>query len=374
MTGTPTHTAAIVDALSVRDLLTLAHRGLLPMFNQEQGLFCFRLNSTAEGLVQEGISERYSAMSLLGLQRAQELDGQQSAIQIGTACDRLLDDLRWCTGVGDAGLALWLCAFLKPSRLPEIYSRLSFTTLLDTAADAQRRATMELAWCVTGLSYAAERSGAELAGVDAVAPRAYSMLMANQGHKGFFGHLGSRATLSGRVRGWIGSFADQVYPIYALSQYGRVFGTRTALEKGRACAAAICEAQGELGQWWWHYDASNGRVFQRYPVYSVHQEAMAPMALFAIEASGADFRSALFKGLAWIAGANELQLDLRETEALLVWRSVYRSSKLDSLVGEFAGYMAPLRRPSVPGNLAVKRECRPYELGWLLYAFSGRAQ
>jgi hypothetical protein len=27
---------------------------------------------------------------------------------------------------------------------------------------------------------------------------------------------------------------------------------------------------------------------------------------------------------------------------------------------------------TAPGNLNIKYECRPYELGWLLYAFAGR--
>ena len=66
---------------------------------------------------------------------------------------------------------------------------------------------------------------------------------------------------------------------------------KEALQNSLQCANAICNLQGPLGQWWWHYDSMTGRVAERYPVYSVHQHAMAPMALFAAQdACNADFR------------------------------------------------------------------------------------
>jgi len=75
----------------------------------------------------------------------------------------------------------------------------------------------------------------------------------------------------------------------------------------RTCAEAICRMQGPSGQWWWHYDARNGRIFERYPVYAVHQDGMAPMALFALgEVARLDFSEPIYKGLAWISGNNEL--------------------------------------------------------------------
>ena len=55
---------------------------------------------------------------------------------------------------------------------------------------------------------------------------------------------------------------------------------------------------------------STGRVVNRYPVFSVHQHAMGPMMLFAAaDASGFDFSEAIYKGLAWIGGQNELGFD-----------------------------------------------------------------
>ena len=37
------------------------------MYDSEKGLFCHRLRKTSEGLKREGISQRYTVMTLLGL-------------------------------------------------------------------------------------------------------------------------------------------------------------------------------------------------------------------------------------------------------------------------------------------------------------------
>ena len=86
----------------------------------------------------------------------------------------------------------------------------------------------------------------------------------------------------------MGSFAAQVYPIQALARLHRSADDQEALAVANSVAAAICTAQGEAGQWWWHYDGRTGGVVEGYPVYSVHQHAMGPMALLDLaEAGGA---------------------------------------------------------------------------------------
>jgi len=195
-------------------------------------------------------------------------------------------------------------------------------------------------------------------------------LRSNQGSFGFLGH---RAAGLG-PRGWrgrIGSFADQVYPIYAFTMYARAFGVEAALDAARLCADAICRVQGPLGQWWWHYDASTGRVVQRYPVYSVHQEAMGPMALLALQqATGLEYGRFIARGLRWIYGCNELGVDMRDPKTGVVWRSLRFSSKPRLIQQELRGWTRPGSEAVPVSGLTVLHECRPYELGWLLYAFS----
>ena len=111
-----------------------------------------------------------------------------------------------------------------------------------------------------------------------------------------------------------------------------------------------------------------GRVVERYPVYSVHQHAMAPMALFAAQdACDADFREQIYKGLGWIGGANELQQDLKNESASVIWRCIY-PPKSRSYLGRISVLMGKERT----AELSILHECRPYELGWLVYAFAGR--
>ena len=55
----------------VAQLVKLAIRGLEAMYDEEQGLFCHRLKQTPSGNIKEGISQRYTVMTLLGLLRAE---------------------------------------------------------------------------------------------------------------------------------------------------------------------------------------------------------------------------------------------------------------------------------------------------------------
>jgi hypothetical protein len=289
--------------------------------------------------------------------------------------DALLADLSWVDNIGDLGLLLWLCAMTRPERLEEIYSKLDVRTALTRFDGVQKGVTMELAWFLSGLAHTALSGAREAPELAALSERTFLLLAGNQGKHGVFGHLARSGSLAGRLRGRIGSFADQVYPIYALSKFGHAFQNQSALESARHCGEAICRAQGTLGQWWWHYDSVSGKVVQRYPVYSVHQHGMAPLALFALgDATGSDFRASIFKGLAWIYGRNELALDIREPSSNLVWRSVYRGDAAGSYIMEFRDFLKGVPGPVPADALKITFECRPYELGWLLYAFGGDAE
>ena len=174
------------------------------------------------------------------------------------------------------------------------------------------------------------------------------------------------------MRGRIGSFADQVYPIYAFSQFAKAYQLDEPLRLALRCGNAICSLQGSLGQWWWHYDSVTGKVVQRYPVYSVHQHGMAPLALYSLASvSKKDFTEPIRKGLNWIASDNELHSDLRDREEILVWRSIFPANKYEAYFKDLANFVKSSPETS-RGHFSIRTECRPYELGWLLYAFGSR--
>jgi hypothetical protein len=358
---------------TIRRFISLAAHGLVPMFDTEKNLFCYKLRQTREGLVREGHSHRYTMMTLMGLHRLQQ-SGGVSPIEIEPALENLLAALDWVDNLGDLGILLWMCGIVCPERYQEVQERLDIASALESYSGAKRRVTMEVAWFLTGLSYWGLTRPEKLNELQALTYRTYELLKRNQDQGGFFGHLATRGSLPGMVRGRIGSFADQVYPIYAMAQFFKAYGHEEAAGRALDCAMGICQAQGDLGQWWWHYDSAAGRVLEGYPVFSVHQHAMAPMTLFGLgEAINYDFQPWIYRGLEWINSQNELRCNMEDVSKNLIWRCVYRdrSSLADYWQVALNRHSDPVQEES-PRALKVLRECRPYELGWLLYAFATR--
>ena len=355
---------------TIHRLNEMAVNGLLPMFDAERQLFCFKLKQTENGLVRKGLSPRYTVITLMGLHRLEE-SGASSPIEIKRVFDGLLANTDWVDNIGDLGLLLWLCALVAPDRLAELQRRLEVASALSRFRDARQGRTMELAWFLSGLSHGSLACPDLLPESRDLAVETYSRLVRNQGEQGVFGHSARNKSIAGIARGRIGSFADQVYPIYAITKFWQAYHDAKAIERARACALAICEAQGSLGQWWWHYDSSTGRVVDGFPVFSVHQHGMGPMTLFTLgEAIQSDFGPWIYKGLQWI-GDNELGIEMENAAGNLVWRCISRTTwkKYWNLA---AARLTQREDRNLSHELHVVYECRPYELGWLLYAFADK--
>lgn len=359
---------SMAPSLDVRELISLATRGLVAMFDEDRQLFCHRLLRTEMGLVREGISPRYTIMTLLGLRKL-ELAGIDSPFDTRAIYASFIRDTNWIQGIGDLGLQIWLTAAFDPDQLGNLFSAFDCETALDRYSDAQEARTTELAWFLAGLAHAAEASPKLVSILPDVSVETYHRIEENQGEPGLFGHMSSKNSLAGRLRGRIGNFADQVYPIYAMSKFAQVFQVEDPLGPALKCAAAVCGAQGESGQWWWLYDADCSRVSSRYPVYSVHQHGLAPLCLFAVEkASGQSFKEFIYRGLRWIYGANELGVDMRDGAENLIWRCILPRN---SQTRHWEMAMSVVRSPKQNArarSLKILYEQRPYEFGWLLFA------
>jgi hypothetical protein len=357
-------TFSVATPPQISHLLPMAIRGIEWMYDSEKGLFCHQLRKTSDGLVREGISHRYTIMTLLGLLRALPA-GLRSFVDIEAAIDRLFADTAWIDNVGDLGLFLWLCASVSKERLVQFHQNFKLAGALERFPDGRRRLTMELSWFLTGLVKASKME--RTAELERLALETYALVCCNQGEPGLFGHMGKWHSMAGLVRGRVGSFADQVYPIFAMAHFSQVFGHQEARDNALRCASAICSLQGSLGQWWWHYDSVTGRVVEHFPVYSVHQHGMAPMALLALEETcGADFDAHINRGLGWIGGANELHQTLLDINTGVAWRCI-QPPKSNPYA---AGVRVLMGKEPSRGPLHILYECRPYELGWLLYALA----
>jgi hypothetical protein len=359
---------------SADTFVEIAIAGLRQMFLPGEGLFCHVLRRNSAGkMVCEGTSHRYSMMTVLGLHRLESV-GTSSPVALAPIVHNLNRDLDWINNLGDLGVLLWMCAVVDPGSLESLLLRADLDAALTRFEDARCRSTTELAWFLAGLSHA--KLALPSAGVDLNGPAlaTYNLLASNQGPSGIFGHLARNASLAGRLRGRIGTFADQVYPIYSLAKFGHAFGAPDALRRARNCASRIVELQGPKGEWWWHYDSVRGTVTRPYPVYSVHQDGMGPMALFALtEQTGDDFTDAVERGFEWITGENALGLDMRDPDMHLIWRNISLGTRAP-VFRELRYLARPYAIEHLVQKPQVTYECRPYELGWALYALADRKQ
>ena len=367
----PAERAEIPKARTASALCKLAAEGLVRMFDPERQIFCDTYTRTENGMRRERLSHRYTMMTLLGLARYERF-GNRSAIATAPVLDALINDITWITTVGDLGLLIWTCAELSPERLPDLYKKVGAETALARFDDGRSGSTFEVAWYLTGLASCYMAGHPNLPGLSKQTVIARRILESNIGPSGIYGHLSRKSSWAGRLRGRIGSFADQVYPAIAFARLSLALQDSEARQLSMRTADKMCELQGPLGEWFWHYDSVTGRVVSRYPVYSVHQHAMGPMMLFAAtEAIGCDFTNSINKGLSWISGNNELHRDFVEPSLGLVWRCIYLDP-WDAYTDAIQRFLGLRNGTPDARRLKVRYECRPYELGWLLYAFAGK--
>lgn len=326
-------------------------------------------NENGGGVHPEGNSLRYAIIAAMGLTWTSQsiqrhiLHGRTAADLINATMDRAARSRE----PGAVALAAWAAA-----EAAGVYATGLFRQLEDYL-DSGEVETVPVAWALTA-ALAARGLGPS----DKVERLAARLLLGGHGPQALFAHtMPTRA--AGFARGHIGCFADQVYPIQALARLGYADRNAAALDTAEACAARIVALQGPAGQWWWHYDARDGSVVEGYPVYSVHQHAMAPMALLDLyDAGGTDHRDAIVKGLGWIEHHPETKDPIVSPEDTTIWRKVGRREPrklvraLSALTtAAVTGWRLPYLDLAFPPG-QIDRECRPYEFGWMLYAWRSR--
>jgi len=364
-----------------RQLREIAVRSLSRMYLPDQQLFAFRLRKNGPDEVLEGVSPRYTATALIGLAGedasvVKEVLGRHS---LDDVCSNLLDHVEQTDDVGEVALTTWAARMLHHT------GKSVGLKALRAAQPGQRPyCTVELAWALTALVI--DESGGDMAQAETVAQ---SLLTAFQEESCLFRRwptgnvvaklpqfvngLGDRLPA---LRTHVSCFADFVYPVQALSYYHKATGDVRAAEVATRCAERMCQLQGQEGQWWWHFDIRTGRVIERYPVYSVHQDSMAPMALQAVDkACGQDHSPAIEKGLRWLDTPAEKTGSLIDTQRKLIWRKVARRGpgKLVRGLQATASSLHPrLRTPGVDvlfPPVCIDYETRPYHMGWILHAW-----
>lgn len=360
-------------------LAELSLEALPRMFDQETGLFCQKTVADGDRHTNRGGNVFYTAMSTVGILR-QPARSPESVFPLGRALDGLHQVAAAGTSPQVLANVIWAAALAEDRR------GAALTGELAERRDLRNCESAALGHVIHGLAIAAE-AYPEQSGRAIEACRRWAAEL--------LGRFSPRAELFGPFRRPTGvrsalihrltSFAAQVYPLHGLASFYRVTGEAPAPAL-RQVADRIVAAQGPLGQWWWLYSTQTRAILEGYPVYSVHQDGMAFMALLPVEALGEGaYREPLARGLDWLSGRNELSTDLVRRDPPIIFRNIQRAgSDADAMFGisraNLARVVARSLRPgpdhvdAEPAKLEVLRECRSYHLGWLLHAYALTAE
>ena len=328
----------------------------LPSMRLADGAFCHEV--AAPTLEPRGRSLRYTLICLLGLQRAEDA-GLEVPIDPAGLLRLAVDEMGAPEiTVGDLGLLLWADARAGGKWRDKVAFRLHGRV----GADFPDLEGLELSWLVIG----AAEAGADLLLDDALERQVARIDPAG----GLFRHRDAG------LRARFPNFATQIYGVLALAVAAR-HGRRDALAPARRAADRLLELQRPDGGWPWIFDVRTGRVVEPYEIYSVHQDAMAPMALLALSDMTGDQRyaGAALRGLDWVFGSNDLGREMLDRETGILYRSIRRRRGLDRalLYANTAGALAG-RAPfaKTRGPVELNPTDRPYHLGWVLEAWAGR--
>lgn len=360
----------------LKDFVDTAVYGLYHYYKNYDKNFHYTVKRQAEDCIRpEGYSLRYAAISHIGISKwlaCRPWDRDRLPSLWGD----ILNELPKTNDIGDVALCLWAGCEGAINEKTEIIAN----RLLSLWKDHQEKCnSVELGW-VLKACLMVRGSMPELGGkVDSMMRESYLMLIHHYHSTAGLFCRHRRQGFKQKISGQIACFADQVYPIVAMSHYGRLFDDKKAKSVASQVVAKICEYQGSLGQWMWHYDVVHNRLCEAYPVFSVHQHSMAPMAIFASDdVNGEDHNRQIELGAKWLLGDNELGENLIVPEQGVIWRDIERrepEKRTRNIKGLCYTYgMKPI------GDLLTRRydtykvnyECRPYELGWILYAWADK--
>jgi hypothetical protein len=354
-------------------------RKLLPsLVDAPSALFSHKATYSAQGIRPAGTNPLYSAIAVIGIQS----DDYDAHAEDAVPVDRTLDVLFGLSvgktpSPGLLAATTWALCTVRDSRVSHLLG------LLETRFDVRSSSSSDLGLLLAALAAAADAS---------VGSRDATALLGRAATSELLRRFSDSAQLFGgsapgfrarRLLDWnMTSFASQVYPVHGLAHYARATGVDPPQEALRA-ADRVVELQGPLGQWWWIYSLRDGSVIEPYPVYSVHQDGMALMALAPLQNLGVrEYDRGLARGLGWLYGANELGTPLVDLDRLVVSRCIQRrgadadgvwgmssSQRRGARLGSWG--LAPRRGHLVEKDeLEILEEVRPYHLGWALYARS----
>lgn len=340
------------------------------MYDGRSGLFSYSTRVVGGSYVndfQHPLKLRYTINTLLGIQQALQF------YPLDWNLDQLIAQFLQVnraaiTNPADCGLMLALLARTNHPCQPEFHSQIQ--NILK-GKNAGSLSAQELGWMLFGCTTAARLSQhqSDVALADELYQIIRDRLVVPKTGLPRFSLSGARRRCT--------SFGGVVYVLMSLAEYGNAFQHQPALDLFRHAATTVIGLQGPQGEWPWFIDAERGVVLDWYQVYSVHQDSMAMLWLLpALDLGMEQARPAIERSYRWLFGNNQLAAAMIEREPFFIHRSHRRDESLERprrLLRSGIGLL--LRRPGQfrsTGGIVLNPECRSYQIGWILYAWSGR--
>jgi hypothetical protein len=357
----------------VNDYCNTALDYLRLAYDPERALFSFSSILDDSGSVvndfRRPVSLRYTINTYLGLAEAERHAGVINWLgHVADGVSRFLaQHTHSLESSADLGLLLVLLAATDPSH-PAAGRALDRLARAISGDGATKVNMQDLAWMLWGTS--AWSHNAQAAGL---AGRLFDLMRTH------FVHAGSglpRHSVA-RYRAHTVSFGSIVYFLRAMYEYGEAFDSDVARELFTTGVERVLAIQDPDGAWPWMIDVRTGVPFDRYPIFTVHQDSMAMLFLFPAEDSGMPkVTEAIERSVRWNFGHNELLANMVRTSPFpWIYRSIERSERLPRLRRYLRGLgAAPTVNPARGRSIRINPECRSYHLGWVLYAWSDPAR
>jgi hypothetical protein len=359
--------------VTIRDVLEGCVSFLDTVYWESQGLFPYSTSLRNGSFVNDfehPQTLRYTINSLLGL-----LEASHARLVDAATVERMIETFvhrqyASITSPADQGLAsLLLCENGVAHHNDLVREGLrGLRTAVERASPASLN-MQDLSWIVWG-SIAAARHGVPDA--EPVARTTFNLI-----RERFVDNTSGLPRHSTRAyRRNIVSFGSIVYFLRAAYEYARYFEDEAAYSLFRRGVERALAVQGPRGEWPWMIEVRTGNPVDFYPVFSVHQDSMALLFLFAARDAGLAVDDAVTRSWRWVLGNNELETPMFLTQPFFAYRSIERVEKFPRAHRYVRALTRPLLgRPAPPpggARVRINPECRSYHLGWILYVWSRR--
>lgn len=339
----------------------------LPELQKSGGLFKPAELSEGGG-ERTAVSElRSSAVVLLGLTRADEV-GLDTEISIGSLRTALLNATHGGEiTVGDLGLAIWAESRADGSAVGELAEEINGRI----GGKSGKLPLEQVAWLASGLSEARLRVGPGGA-LDTLLEQLARILLERALASGF---LSDAHHMFG---GGMSPIGAQFHGLAALNRLVRSEYPDSAPIRDRLLGALL-DLQRDDGAWPGVIDAKGGTTVAPYPMLTVNQVAVGPMALGgsgeALTGQESFDWEPVKRAISWATGGNGLGFDLIHEEEARIDHAILPRRRLGPLgrsVGKATSRLG--RRPAdpPPEDLILDPALTSEDMGWLLEAWAGR--